>query len=581
MWGGIYTEASYQLNFNTAFSTTRSDVLVHLSQWQYWWWFWFSFIWTFYYLVITKVVRHRSLKMRPRISTSFRPHGKWGDFIAAIIPTIWCINIICNSNFILRLIEWQTESSLLTIRVRARQWYWVYKFDSKALIDIFAAPKNIGRNKWLFSTLSDVKITESYMDLLELRSQNEWLKDYWNDYLVTEDNDKRELVELPIDSSLSKDVHSKEFYNNLHINSTISYIDDFTITNNFDNYFNNIFSFSNMWDLDDASNYFLLNNTTKSPLNILYTTLLPKFKILNSEEQLIEDNIPSELMLNVNENFSSLILENGQFFDNQLLLNTNNSIFSFNLPLSSIKTIDFIGDSRFIKRTQGLYLPLRIVKNLFTHSDVNELFSLQWGEGTSTIKHKIKPYTTYLTFKQKRYKRKKMINFNTKSVNLDDKIVNVKWKPMLINNRLFVDSEFDPTLGYKMIKKLKKRDDNLPLVLAKRLLRVKRTLIVPAHINLTVITSSYDIIHSWFIPGLGLKLDCVPGRSTHHTFYIDNVGFYVGQCAEICGRYHHHMPIRVCALPFDHFLTWWYHFGAPKLVFTSNNMSYGFRKYVW
>jgi heme/copper-type cytochrome/quinol oxidase subunit 2 len=52
-------------------------------------------------------------------------------------------------------------------------------------------------------------------------------------------------------------------------------------------------------------------------------------------------------------------------------------------------------------------------------------------------------------------------------------------------------------------------------------------------------------------------MDCVPGRSTHHTFYVDNVGFYYGQCAEICGRYHHHMPIRLCALTFDQFLVWW------------------------
>jgi len=39
MWGQIVTEASYQYNFNTGFPSTRSDVLVHLAQWQYWWWF--------------------------------------------------------------------------------------------------------------------------------------------------------------------------------------------------------------------------------------------------------------------------------------------------------------------------------------------------------------------------------------------------------------------------------------------------------------------------------------------------------------------------------------------------------------
>jgi heme/copper-type cytochrome/quinol oxidase subunit 2 len=117
------------------------------------------------------------------------------------------------------------------------------------------------------------------------------------------------------------------------------------------------------------------------------------------------------------------------------------------------------------------------------------------------------------------------------------------------------------------------------------MLRVKRTLVIPAHVNITAITNSYDVCHSWFIPGLGLKLDCVPGRATHHTFYVDNVGFYYGQCAEICGRYHHHMPIRVCALPFEHFLVWWHSFGIPKLLFTKNERKYetyyAFRKFVW
>jgi heme/copper-type cytochrome/quinol oxidase subunit 2 len=106
------------------------------------------------------------------------------------------------------------------------------------------------------------------------------------------------------------------------------------------------------------------------------------------------------------------------------------------------------------------------------------------------------------------------------------------------------------------------------------LLRTKRTLVLPAHINITVITNSYDVVHSWFIPGLGLKMDCVPGRSTHHSFYIDNVGFYYGQCAEICGRYHHHMPIRLCALPFEQFLVWWQRRGVRRIhriVFINND----------
>ena len=131
MWGNSSADASYQNNFNVGFSTTRSDILVHLAQWQYWWWFWFAFLWCFYYLVLIRTVKQRALKMRPKISTSYRPHSKWGDFVACIVPTIWCINILTNSNLILRLIEWQNESSLFTIRIRGRQWYWIYKFELK------------------------------------------------------------------------------------------------------------------------------------------------------------------------------------------------------------------------------------------------------------------------------------------------------------------------------------------------------------------------------------------------------------------------------------------------------------------
>ena len=183
MWGYISTEAVYQSNFNTGFSTTRSDVLIHLAQWQYWWWFWFAFLWSFYYLLTTKTVRHRVLKMRPKMASSYRPHGKWGDFLACIIPLIWCLNILTNSNFILRLIEWQNESSLFTVRVRARQWYWIYKFELKNFTDILTAPKNVGTNRWQVNTFGDLQTADDYLHVLQLRSQNKWVKGYWTSVL--------------------------------------------------------------------------------------------------------------------------------------------------------------------------------------------------------------------------------------------------------------------------------------------------------------------------------------------------------------------------------------------------------------
>jgi heme/copper-type cytochrome/quinol oxidase subunit 2 len=170
----------------------------------------------------------------------------------------------------------------------------------------------------------------------------------------------------------------------------------------------------------------------------------------------------------------------------------------------------------------------------------------------------------YLAFKQKRYalrkkfpikkKFKKLITneVSNESVSKDK----LRLRVLVKNNYFSTIDEKSALTDYKFLKKSKKHSEIIPVPLARRILRTKRTLVLPSHINITVITNSYDVVHSWFVPSLGVKMDCVPGRSTHHVLFIDSVGFYYGQCAEICGRYHHHMPIRICALPFEHFLLW-------------------------
>jgi len=228
---------------------------------------------------------------------------------------------------------------------------------------------------------------------------------------------------------------------------------------------------------------------------------------------------------------------------------------------SSVSHGEFLENSRFFKKSQGGALPFRLVKELkFDGCGVsNDLFALRYNNLEGKIVHKNTANNIYFIFKQKRYSRRKNINPYVKSFKdiEGNKINKAKFKsrPVLFNNQIF-DSAENLTQKYRMFRKSKVRSDEFNVAFNKRLLRTSRTLVVPAHTNITAITNSYDVIHSWFIPGLGLKMDCIPGRSTHHTFYIDNVGFYYGQCAEVCGRYHHHMPIRLCALPFEHFLVW-------------------------
>ena len=183
MWGNILTEVSFHTNFHLNFSNTKSDVLIHLSQWQYWWWFWFAFVWALYYLIVARILRYRTLKFRPKIASTFRPHGKWGDLIICILPVSWCMNILINSSFLMKLIEWQNESSLFTVRIRGRQWYWIYRFDLKNFTDILSTPKNVGHNKWQISVFGDLKTSEDYIHVLQMRSQNKWIKKYWSDVL--------------------------------------------------------------------------------------------------------------------------------------------------------------------------------------------------------------------------------------------------------------------------------------------------------------------------------------------------------------------------------------------------------------
>jgi heme/copper-type cytochrome/quinol oxidase subunit 2 len=55
--------------------------------------------------------------------------------------------------------------------------------------------------------------------------------------------------------------------------------------------------------------------------------------------------------------------------------------------------------------------------------------------------------------------------------------------------------------------------------------------------------SSKDVIHSFAIPDLSLKLDAIPGRANNITTQLAQPGLFYGQCSELCGAYHGFMPI--------------------------------------
>lgn len=576
MWGNVTIEANLQSNFNVGFTNQKTDVLIHLTQWQYWWWFWFSFLWAFYYLTILKIVRFRSLKFRPRLATTFRPHGKWGDLIICIIPVSWCANIISNSNFILRMIEWQSEAGLLTIRIRGKQWYWVYKFELKTFTDVLTVPKNVGRNKWQVSTPGDLQVSDDYLHILQLRAQNKWVKNYWSDMVKKTSKSKNFHLISP------QEQLRYDFFKSYDSTLSLSKMNDSNLINSYvrnGTYFYNEFSPSHKLLQGNAwTNLLLRSNNKKSSWEDVAGSLNNKFAFFSKNEDVFLNR--KEQVVFKNSNYLGLGFQNENPYSS-ILYNYN----------------DFTEVTRFSKRSQGTNSPVRLIKfpisnktNFDLNSEIIEMFRFRFNDNEPSTKQKPLPHSTFLTMKQKRYKRKKVVLPRTiyfKNQVTGERTKDVKYSayPYLHQNKIILHNFDTATKQYRMFRKNKVRHELTNLVLSKRMLRTRRTLVLPAHVNLTAITNSYDVVHSWFIPGLGLKMDAIPGRATHHTFYIDNVGFYYGQCAEICGRYHHHMPIRICALPFEHFLLWWQSFGLPKLLFTKNfkryEYHYGFRKYVW
>nr|YP_009000571.1 cytochrome c oxidase subunit II [Trichobatrachus robustus]BAO42926.1 chytochrome c oxidase subunit II [Trichobatrachus robustus] len=89
-----------------------------------------------------------------------------------------------------------------------------------------------------------------------------------------------------------------------------------------------------------------------------------------------------------------------------------------------------------------------------------------------------------------------------------------------------------------------------------RLLEVDNRMIMPTGMTARALITAEDVLHSWAIPALGVKIDAIPGRLSQIAFLISRPGVYYGQCSEICGANHSFMPVVMEALPTQNFLNW-------------------------
>nr|YP_010133204.1 cytochrome c oxidase subunit 2 [Azumapecten farreri]ABQ96659.1 cytochrome c oxidase subunit 2 [Azumapecten farreri]ACL36021.1 cytochrome c oxidase subunit II [Azumapecten farreri] len=88
------------------------------------------------------------------------------------------------------------------------------------------------------------------------------------------------------------------------------------------------------------------------------------------------------------------------------------------------------------------------------------------------------------------------------------------------------------------------------------LLTVDRPLMVPINVLVRVFVTSEDVIHSWGAPGMGIKMDAIPGRLTRGLFELKLPGIIFGMCAELCGAMHSMMPTIVEGVPLAVYESW-------------------------
>lgn len=89
-----------------------------------------------------------------------------------------------------------------------------------------------------------------------------------------------------------------------------------------------------------------------------------------------------------------------------------------------------------------------------------------------------------------------------------------------------------------------------------RLLEVDEQVVVPVGKNIRILTTSADVIHSFYIPAVGVQRYAIPGRVIETWVRVDRPGVFYGQCNQICGTLHSGMPIALRAVPEAEFNAW-------------------------
>ncbi|MGI4776127.1 MAG: cytochrome c oxidase subunit II [Janthinobacterium lividum] len=105
----------------------------------------------------------------------------------------------------------------------------------------------------------------------------------------------------------------------------------------------------------------------------------------------------------------------------------------------------------------------------------------------------------------------------------------------------------------------------------RRLLEVDNRLVIPENTVVKFLITGGDVLHSFAVPSLGIKMDAVPGKINETWTKIAKKGVYYGQCSELCGVHHGFMPIAIEVVSKEEFANW---LTSAKLKFAMRPLLY-------
>jgi len=134
-----------------------------------------------------------------------------------------------------------------------------------------------------------------------------------------------------------------------------------------------------------------------------------------------------------------------------------------------------------------------------------------------------------------------------------DEVFNPLITIKVIGHQWFWSYEYSDFLNTEFDSFLTQSSNNLNL---RRLIDVDSRLVLPLNSQIRTLISAADVLHSWTIPSIGIKVDAIPGRLNQLNFIGTRPGVFFGQCSEICGANHSFIPIRAEFIQPKPFIQW-------------------------